>query len=50
MKKCDFCVACEPNGKCPYVLSVLREEYCKSAIKFMVEALKIGAMHNGKNK
>lgn len=40
MKKCDFCVACAPDGKCPYVLQTLREIYCEKAIKLMVKALK----------
>lgn len=40
MKKCDFCVVCEPDGKCPYSLPSLREPYCKQAVKFMVEAMK----------
>lgn len=40
MTKCDFCIQSSPKGKCPFVLQSTRENYCKEAIKQMVNALR----------
>lgn len=39
MTKCDFCTQSSPNGKCPYVSTSYRQNYCDKAIKQMVKAL-----------
>lgn len=41
MTKCDFCEKSSPKGKCRYDSQFVREDYCKRAIKLMVEVLKI---------
>lgn len=40
MKKCDFCIYSQPDGKCYWALQAHREPCCKIAIKQMIEALK----------
>lgn len=40
MTKCDFCEMSSPKGKCRYNSQFVREDYCKRAIRRMVEALK----------
>lgn len=42
MKKCDFCIYSQPDGKCYWKLQGYREPYCKMAIKKMTKALKKG--------
>ena len=40
MKKCDFCIKSDPNGKCSWSTQYLRENDCEQAIKRMEKALR----------
>ena len=48
MKKCDFCIYSQPDGKCYWTLQAYRVLYCKIAIKQMTKALR-GDRHDIKS-
>lgn len=47
MTKCDFCTRSDCKGNCTVVIEAFREDYCKKAIRLMIQALGNGRSENG---